>query len=165
MIYITSDTHFSHKNIIEYCDRPYTNPEEMNKNLISKWNSVVKEDDIVLHLGDVGFGLVEELSPIIQGLNGHKILIRGNHDFKRGVSSWTNIGFEKVYKEKNIDFTMFLEDVREILGIKQNFYSTKNDLKIDESPRNINEIKGLNERVLEDNFRYKIRVLSENLTT
>ena len=124
MIYITSDTHFSHKNIIEYCDRPYTNPEEMNKDLISKWNSVVKEDDIVLHLGDVGFGLVEELSPIIQGLNGHKILIRGNHDFKRGVTSWMNIGFEKVYKEKSVL-----------------------------------------SRVLEDDFRYKIRVLSENLTT
>ena len=65
MIYVISDTHFSHNNIIEYCDRPYKNTLEMNQDIIKKWNSVVTENDIVFHLGDVGFGLVEQLKPMI----------------------------------------------------------------------------------------------------
>ena len=44
-IYVTSDTHFNHKNIIEYCNRPYSSVEEMNKAIIDNWNSVVKDED------------------------------------------------------------------------------------------------------------------------
>lgn len=76
MIYIISDTHFSHNNIIRYCDRPFTNIQDMNKHIVEKWNSVVKPNDIVLHLGDVGFGLKEQLTPLITSLNGNKILIK-----------------------------------------------------------------------------------------
>ena len=100
MTYIISDTHFSHKNIIEYCNRPYENIETMNKDIVQKWNSIVNPEDMVIHLGDVGFGLVEQLQPLIHSLNGYKILIRGNHDAKRGIDSWKNIGFDEVYKKK-----------------------------------------------------------------
>lgn len=102
MFYIISDTHFSHANIIKYCDRPYNNISEMNQDIIDKWNSTVSPDDIVFHLGDVGFGLVEQLKPLVESLNGHKILLRGNHDMKRGTNSWGNIGFEYTYKKGHI---------------------------------------------------------------
>lgn len=49
MIYFIADTHFNHENIIKYCDRPFSNAKEMNEYIIQKWNSVVKEDDIVYH--------------------------------------------------------------------------------------------------------------------
>ena len=116
MIYIVSDTHFFHRNIIEYCDRPYDNIEIMNEDIVNKWNSIVKEDDIVFHLGDVGFGLVEQLQPIVHRLNGHKILLRGNHDMNRGTISWTNIGFEFVYKKGIISLQDFNELIMEMYG-------------------------------------------------
>lgn len=64
----------------------------MNEYIIKKLNSAVKEDDIVYHLGDVGFGTTEMLKELIGRLNGKKILLRGNHDFERGVNVWKEVG-------------------------------------------------------------------------
>ena len=41
MIFFTSDTEFNHSNIIEYSNRPYNNVDEMNKSIISNWNSII----------------------------------------------------------------------------------------------------------------------------
>lgn len=79
-IWFTSDTHFYHRNILEYCKRPWKTVEEMNKALIDNWNSVVKPDDIVFHLGDFAFASNGKWKEIIQQLNGHIYLIVGNHD-------------------------------------------------------------------------------------
>jgi len=77
-IFIISDTHFFHGNIIKYCNRPFNNYEEMNDELVKRWNSVVGENDVVLHLGDFAFkGKAKLIRP---KLNGIIILIRGNHD-------------------------------------------------------------------------------------
>lgn len=83
LVYFTSDTHFGHKNILEFCNRPWVTVEEMNEGLIANWNSVVRENDIVFHLGDVQLGGGNELlDNILPRLNGHIILILGNHDIK-----------------------------------------------------------------------------------
>ena len=55
-----------------------------------------------ISLGDVGFGTTEELKELVSRLNGLKVLIRGNHDFKRGVNGWKEVGFSEVYKKKII---------------------------------------------------------------
>lgn len=80
-IFWTSDTHFGHTNIIKYCQRPFENVDEMNQKMIENWNNVVGPDDVVFHLGDVGFGSVRSIVDILQQLNGHKYLILGNHDW------------------------------------------------------------------------------------
>ncbi|AXP07742.1 putative metallophosphoesterase [Sinorhizobium phage phiM6] len=79
-IWVISDTHFQHHNIITYCDRPFKTPREMDEHMIDKWNSVVKEGDKVYHLGDVYMGHWEGAEKIFKRLNGQKRLILGNHD-------------------------------------------------------------------------------------
>lgn len=77
-IFVTSDHHFFHGNIIKYCNRPFASYQEMNDYMIEKWNEVVQEGDIVLHLGDFAFrGKANLIRP---QLNGKIILVRGNHD-------------------------------------------------------------------------------------
>lgn len=51
--YYIADTHFNHKNIIEYCTRPFKDIDEMNEAIINDWNNLVKNEDTVYHLGDV----------------------------------------------------------------------------------------------------------------
>lgn len=80
MIFFTSDTHFFHKNIIKYSNRPFTSVEEMNEALIKNWNKTVSPNDTIYHLGDFGFSNIQNLKEIINKLNGNKILILGNHD-------------------------------------------------------------------------------------
>lgn len=96
MIYFISDTHFSHKTIIQYCKRPFLNIQEMNEKIINNWNEVVNKDDVVYFLGDFSFTNSEVTKDICNRLNGYKIILRGNHDRDRGEVSWKNIGFDKV---------------------------------------------------------------------
>jgi len=78
--FIISDTHFDHKNIIEYCDRPFKDVYDMEKTLIENWNSVVRQDDIIFHLGDFAFFSKNKIREIVKRLNGKIVLIKGNHD-------------------------------------------------------------------------------------
>jgi calcineurin-like phosphoesterase family protein len=80
MIWFTSDTHWNHTNILKYCSRPFANVKQMNDELIRRWNSVVKQDDTVYHLGDVAFGSTQQTVDILNQLAGNKVLIVGNHD-------------------------------------------------------------------------------------
>lgn len=75
-IYFTSDTHFGHANIIKYCNRPYNNIHEMNKDYTETWNSIVKPRDTIFHLGDFSFNA----DRYVNKLNGSIVLIIGNHD-------------------------------------------------------------------------------------
>lgn len=80
MIYLTSDLHFGHKNIIKFCDRPFPDVPTMNEMLIANWNSVVGPDDTVIILGDFAMGDRKENVPYAKRLMGKKILVTGNHD-------------------------------------------------------------------------------------
>jgi calcineurin-like phosphoesterase family protein len=83
-LFLISDTHFYHTNIIKYCNRPFADANEMNERLIDNWNSVVDKNDTVLHLGDVTAGVGnlknKKSVEIMERLNGNKIFLRGNHD-------------------------------------------------------------------------------------
>lgn len=81
-IWFVSDSHHFHTNIIKYCNRPFESVEAMNDALVANWNSVVKPDDHVYHLGDFCFGNVEKWNWCLEPgrLNGHIHLILGNHD-------------------------------------------------------------------------------------
>lgn len=76
-IFLTSDLHIGHTNIIYHCRRPFKNKEEHDDTIITNYNSLVGKDDHVYILGDVAWhGFEDE----ILKLNGHKHIILGNHD-------------------------------------------------------------------------------------
>lgn len=96
MILFSSDTHFGHAKIIEYCKRPFRDVSHMHEVLIERWNAVVKPADTVYHLGDFGFGPAVPL--VRRRLNGSIRLILGNHDKIRleDASMFTSIDHLKL---------------------------------------------------------------------
>lgn len=100
--FFTADTHFWHKNVIEYCKRPFTTVEEMNEVLIANWNTAVAPNDTIYHLGDFGFCSKRNHREIFDRLNGIKHLVVGNHD---GFSSrfYLDIGWNSVHQEWDLD--------------------------------------------------------------
>jgi len=99
--WIWSDLHLGHANIIKYCNRPFSSAEEMDTTLIQAWKDTVGKDDTIINLGDVCLGgqyPKDKLHTLIHSLPGHKILILGNHDRKKSVKFWEEVGFNEVYK-------------------------------------------------------------------
>lgn len=76
----TSDTHFSHKNILQHENRPFDSIEEMDESLIKQWNNTVSSNDTIYHLGDFVFGGITKWENIITRLKGKIHLTVGNHD-------------------------------------------------------------------------------------
>jgi len=99
MKYFVSDTHFLHKGIMRHC--PWRNrwPDvnSMNEGIIEIWNYWVKPEDTVYVLGDLALGKPNKLKKIINRLNGHKIIVLGNHDL--GKQFYLDNGFEFAYDE------------------------------------------------------------------
>jgi calcineurin-like phosphoesterase family protein len=107
-IWLITDTHFGHKNMIPYCSRPENFEDLIFKNLINTVNS----DDILIHLGDFCFGDDEQWHDKFMSLVcGHKWLIRGNHDHKTNKwymeHGWDFIGktLSDIYFGKHILFS------------------------------------------------------------
>ena len=82
MIYVTSDHHFNHDEIIKYCDRPFESVEEMNRELIKRWNSVVSRRDTVYHLGDFTLGGFSTFFEFFSQLNGLVSIVPGDKDHR-----------------------------------------------------------------------------------
>jgi len=104
MIYYISDNHWSHANIIKYCKRPFNDVEEMNSEMIRRWNETVTPEDTVYYLGDFALGKGEDIVPLVASLNGQKHLIYGNHDegslSKHRQAEWLTIQPE-LYADDN----------------------------------------------------------------
>ena len=79
-VFVSSDLHFNHTNILQYCPARGSTVDEMNQIIIQNWNSVVSKNDICYILGDVAMGRIQESVPLIKQLNGRLHLILGNHD-------------------------------------------------------------------------------------
>jgi calcineurin-like phosphoesterase family protein len=81
-----SDTHFFHANMLKFTRddgskvRPFETLKEMHEVMILNWNSRVKPNDYVYHLGDVTFRYDGAFNALMYALNGQKRLIVGNHD-------------------------------------------------------------------------------------
>ena len=107
MVFVMSDTHFYHDNIVKYCWRPGFNPrahrddeashdfELHNTIMADNWRQLVRPEDVVLHLGDLAhskatnFDRMRDLAPTLPG---EKYLILGNHD-TRSPTDYEELGF------------------------------------------------------------------------
>ena len=103
-VFLTSDHHFFHTNIIKYCERPFNDAVHMNSEMFTRWNETINPEDIVIYVGDLSAGLGEkkqELFNLVQNLNGKKFLIRGNHDHQ--PDDWyLQAGFKRVFPYINL---------------------------------------------------------------
>lgn len=81
-VWFTSDHHFGHKRIIDLANRPFASVEEMDDEMIRRWNAIVAPGDTVYHLGDFAFA---DHTPYLERLKGQKRLIVGNHDHSNRV--------------------------------------------------------------------------------
>jgi calcineurin-like phosphoesterase family protein len=96
-LYITSDFHLGHTNIIRYENRPFKTVEEMDNEIICRSNERTKEDDTIIHVGDFCFrnspggkegeGTINRSSTYLRQLKGNWILIKGNHDKNNSVNT------------------------------------------------------------------------------
>lgn len=83
-VFLTSDTHFGHSGVCRFLTntgeklRPWDNPDDMDEEMVKRWNETVKPNDKVYHLGDVVIN--RKALAIMHRLNGDKVLIKGNHD-------------------------------------------------------------------------------------
>lgn len=97
-----SDPHFAHANIINYCNRPFPNVEEMNIAIANNYNQLVSPDDTVIWLGDCFFkGEPDRYRNMLTELCGYKVLITGNHDL--GDTAMAALGFSLVLREAVMD--------------------------------------------------------------
>lgn len=112
-IWFISDTHFGHGasernpngGIINYCNRPFSSVEEMNEVMIERWNSRVKPEDTIIHLGDFALGKKDLWPSYASRLNGYKILVCGNHDLVdktplKTLERFHALGFSGVFPEE-----------------------------------------------------------------
>lgn len=104
ILYI-SDLHLFHNKILELCDRPFGNVQQMHETIIRNWKRKVKIYDTVYILGDVGMFHANEIADILKSLPGNKYLITGNHD------KW-NL--------RNKHFSSSFEDISPFMEIKDN---------------------------------------------
>ena len=99
--FVVSDTHFYSCTTSYICNQPFKSIRERNKMLVNNWNSVVKKNDLVYHLGDFSDDPVHffEIENVKKELNGRIRLILGNHDRVLPYCNWLEFGFDRVYDQ------------------------------------------------------------------
>ena len=78
--FITSDTWFGRPQILQIANRlSFKNVDDMNRQLIKNWNSVVKKSDIVFHLGNFAWD-PQTARQVLNKLNGTIYFLVGSAD-------------------------------------------------------------------------------------
>ena len=107
-VWVTSDTHFGHENILNYEDRVIkmniSTIDEHDQKLIDNWNSIVGINDLVIILGDFSFKKASDTEKLLVRLNGKKVLVRGNHDIFLDDKKFNKSLFEAIYDYKEIKY-------------------------------------------------------------
>lgn len=104
-IYFTADHHFGHAAARSFYRRPFSSVDEMDGEMIDRWNSVVQAEDVVWHLGDFAVRQSpERVGRLLDALHGQKHLIVGNND-DAGVTACAGWASVQPYAELTVDGT------------------------------------------------------------
>ena len=80
-VYFTSDHHFGHSGARSFYRRPFATVAEMDREMIARWNAIIRSDDEIWYLGDFAVRqLPERVGSLLSELHGQKHLITGNND-------------------------------------------------------------------------------------
>lgn len=92
-VFFLADTHFGDETILRYENRPFASVEEMDREMMGRWNEKVGDEDTVFHLGDFSSLGEEGDRELLSKLYGKKVLVLGNHDRHRSPEEWRALGF------------------------------------------------------------------------
>lgn len=134
-----ADTHFSHKNILDFEKRPFNSLEEMQEKMIAAWNATVGKLDTVYVVGDFCFGNHKNWIEILDQLRGEIILIKGNHDKSKIINRVHREGYLKevhqvgtILKEENFlihltHYPLALGDRPRSFNVSGHIHAEEND--------------------------------------
>ena len=106
-VWLISDTHFDHANIIRYCDRPFNSAQAMNQAMLSNWNSVIAPNDLVYFLGDMSCGRYSRKASFwLRYLTGRKVFIRGSHDKEIRGDSVLKVVDKEIIQVEDVTFLL-----------------------------------------------------------
>ena len=129
-LWLTSDLHLFHSNIIKYCNRPYPNYFIMNKDIIDTINKNIHQDDLLINLGDIGFNSVKYITDELSKINCNQIFVSGNHDRK----SLINALIEKyIVFEKQTILDVYFNDIHYRVHLAHN----PDDIQYNDEKNNI----------------------------
>lgn len=100
-VFFTSDLHIFHKNIIEYCKRPYKDLYSMNNHFLFLFKKYVKKDDYLINLGDLGMAAPAKLLDFYKQIEAIQIFVTGNHD-SNGLINKFLTEFPVIFKDKTV---------------------------------------------------------------
>lgn len=128
MIYIISDIHFCHKNIIEFekSRNVFSDVNEMNEAIVENWNSVVKNDDTVFFLGDLGIGNEKEILHWASKLKGKINFIHGNHDNSKLVKGMKRLGWNELgygHRIKSNGIMIYMSHFPMTIGARPKYFN------------------------------------------
>lgn len=107
-IWITSDTHLGHDRDFIWKPRGFNSVDEMNNEIVKRWNEKVQPEDIIYHLGDIMLGDNEVGESLLKQLNGNIRFIIGNHDTNSRIKIYEKygeiLGYATVIKYKKQTF-------------------------------------------------------------
>lgn len=101
-VWLWSDLHFFHKNILHMSNRPFNSIGEMNDKLVANFNTLVGPNDVSIWGGDISFHGPQVTNQLLDQCNGYKILVVGNHDVKKQrIQDWS---FDEIHGLYMLDF-------------------------------------------------------------
>jgi len=74
-VHLTADNHFGHANIIGFTNRPFADVQEMDNQMIGRWNVAVQANDVVIHLGDFTLSSHQIALADLSNLNGNILFV------------------------------------------------------------------------------------------